>query len=326
MMATTRCPALITGLGLLCLGGVGAAAAADAYPSRPIRIVVSSAPGSGPDVVARLAGPRLADILGQPVVVDNRSGAGGQIGAEIAAQAAADGHTLLMATANHAIGMSLYARLNYDLLRDFRAVGQLATTPYLLVVNPGSAPRSVAELLALARQKPGALGYGSGGSGSPPHLAAEVFARMAGIRLHHVPYKGVTPALIDLAAGRLDLVISALPAALPLARSGKLRALGISSAQRSALAPEMVPIAEAVPGYDVSGWYGLLAPAATPATRVERLHRAAVQALQSEDLRQRLQAGGAEPLATTPERFAQLLQAEVARWGQAVRESGARAE
>lgn len=313
--------------GLLCLlCAAFTAAAAEAYPSRPIRIVVSSAAGSGPDVVARLCGPRLAELLGQSVVIDNRSGAGGNIGAEIAAQAAADGHTLLMATANHAIAMSLYARLNYDLLRDFRAVGQLAATPYLLVVHPGSVLRSTAELVAAGKQKPGALGYGSGGSGSPPHLAAEVFARMAGIRLHHVPYKGVTPALTDLAAGRLDLVISALPAALPLARSGKLRALGVSTAQRSALAPEMPLIAETVPGYDVSGWYGLLAPAATPAVRVERLHLAAVNALQSEELRQRLQAVGAEPQATSPGRFAQLLKAEVARWGQAVRESGARPE
>lgn len=319
-------PCLAAVAGIFVLGVTGAAGAADGYPARPIRIVVSSAAGSGPDVVARLCAPRLGELLGQSVVVDNRSGAGGNIGAEIAAQAAADGHTLLMATANHAIAMGLYARLNYDLLRDFRAVGQLAATPYLLVVYPGSALRSTAELVAVAKQKPGALTYGSGGSGSPPHLAAEVLARMAGIRINHVPYKGVTPALIDLAAGRLDLVISALPAALPLARSGKLRALGISSAQRSALAPEMPLIAEAVPGYDVSGWYGLLAPAATPAARIERLHRTATQALQSEELRQRLQAGGAEPLVTSPERFAQLLKTEVARWGQAVRESGARAE
>ncbi len=318
VVCTQACVIVIT--------GVQVVSAADSYPVRPIRIVVSSAAGSGPDVVARLFGPQLGEALGQSVVVDNRSGAGGNIGAEIAAQAAADGYTLLMATANHAIGMSLYQKLNYDLMRDFGAIGQLAAAPYLLVVSPASAARSTAELLAIAKQRPGALSYGSGGSGSPPHLAAEIFAKMADIRITHVPYKGVTPALTDLAGGRLDMVISALPAALPLVRGGKLRALGISTVRHSPLAPEVPPLSEAVNGYDVSGWYGLLAPAATPSPRISRLHQAALKSLQSEDLRQRLQAGGAEPVASTPVHFAALLKTEVSRWRQAVRDSGARAE
>ena len=299
---------------------------ADTFPSRPIRIIVSSAPGSGPDVIARLFGPSLTATLGQSVVVDNRTGAGGNIGGELAAHAAADGYTLLMATANHAIGMSLYSKLNYDLLRDFSAISQLAATPYLLVVHPGFSAKSVGELIAFAKQRSGAVNYGSGGSGSPPHLATEVFCNMAGVRMTHVPYKGVTPALADLMAGRLEVVFSALPAALPLVKAGKLRALGISSAQRSALAPEVPVIREAVPGYEVLGWYGLIAPARTPAVVVNGLHTAAVQALQSEELRQKLLASGAEPLGTAPAQFAGVLRAEVSRWQQAVRESGARAE
>ncbi len=299
---------------------------ADTFPLRPIRIIVSSAPGSGPDVIARLFGPSLTATLGQSVVVDNRTGAGGNIGGELAAHAAADGYTLLMATANHAIGMSLYSKLNYDLLRDFSAISQLAATPYLLVVHPGFSAKSVGELIAVARQRPAAVNYGSGGSGSPPHLATEVFCSMAGVRMTHVPYKGVTPALADLMAGRLEVVFSAVPAALPLVKSGKLRALGISSAQRSALAPEVPVIRDAVPGYEVLGWYGLIAPARTPSAAVNRLHTAAVQALQSEELRQKLLASGAEPLGTAPVQFAGVLRAEVARWQQAVRDSGARAE
>jgi tripartite-type tricarboxylate transporter receptor subunit TctC len=296
------------------------------FPVRPIRIIVSSAPGSGPDVIARLFGPSLTGALGQSVVVDNRTGAGGNIGGELAAHAAADGYTLLMATANHAIGMSLYSKLNYDLLRDFSAISQLAATPYLLVVNPGFSAKSATELIAVAKLRPGAVNYGSGGSGSPPHLATEVFSSMSGIRMTHVPYKGVTPALADLAAGRLDVVFSAVPAALPLVKAGKLRALGISSAQRSALAPDVPVIREAVPGYEVLGWYGLIAPARTSTAVVNRLNAAVIQTLQSEELRQRLLASGAEPLGTAPAQFAGVLRAEVARWQQAVRESGARAE
>ena len=299
---------------------------AESFPARPIRIIVSSAPGSGPDVIARLFGPALTGALGQAIVVDNRTGAGGNIGGELAAHAGADGYTLLMATANHAIGMSLYSKLNYDLLRDFSAISQLAATPYLLVVHPGFSAKSVSELITVAKQRPGAVNYGSGGSGSPPHLATEVFSSMSGARMTHVPYKGVTPALADLMAGRLEVVFSAVPAALPLVKSGKLRALGISSAQRSALAPEVPVIREAVPGYEVLGWYGLVAPARTPAAVLNRLHAAATQALQSEDLRQRLLASGAEPLGTAPAQFSLVLRAEVSRWQQAVRESGARAE
>lgn len=299
---------------------------AESFPLRPIRIIVSSSPGSGPDVIARLFGPALTAALGQAIVVDNRTGAGGNIGGELAAHAAADGYTLLMATANHAIGMSLYSKLNYDLLRDFSAISQLAATPYLLVVNPGFSAKSVSDLVAAAKQRPGAVNYGSGGSGSPPHLATEVFNSMAGVRMTHVPYKGVTPALADLMAGRLEVVFSAVPAALPLVKSGKLRALGISSAQRSALAPEVPVIRDSVPGYEVLGWYGLLAPARTPAVVVSRLNTAAMQSLQSEELRQKLLASGAEPLGTTPSAFAGVLRNEVERWRNAVRESGARAE
>ncbi len=301
-------------------------APAQTYPSRPIRIIVSSAPSSGPDIMARLAGRRLTEAWGQQVVVDNRAGAGGNVGAEIAARAAPDGHTLLMATANHAIAATLYPKLGYDLLRDFAPVGLVAVTPYLLAVHPGVPAASVQELVALAKARPGALNYGSGGSGSPPHLCAEIFRSMTGIAITHVPYKGVTPALTDLAGGQVQLVFSVVPALLPLVRSDKVRALGISSAQRSALVPGLPTIAEAVPGFEVLGWYGVLAPAGTPAGIVARLNAELAVALKSADLQERLAAQGADPQGSTPAELGALLKVEIARWGAAVRASGARVD
>ena len=210
-----------------------AAAAAAAYPARPIRVIVASAPASGPDIVARLIGQHVGERWGQALVVDNRTGAGGNVGAEIAARAPADGYTLLMATASQPIAAALYPKLGYDLLRDFAPVTLVASTPYILVVSTGLPVNSVKELIALARARPGTLHYGSGGSGTPPHLSAEIFRSMAGVDLVHVPYKGVTPALTDLVSGQIQLVFSVVPAALPMVRSGKLRALALSSAKPS---------------------------------------------------------------------------------------------
>jgi len=233
---------------------------------------------------------------------------------------------MLMATANHAIGANLYARLNYSLLKDFAAVSQVASAPYLLVVHPSLHVGSVRELVAEARRRPGEINYGSGGSGSPPHLAAEIFRTMAGISLVHVPYKGVTPALNDLVAGRIQIVFSAVTAALPFVKSGKLRPLGISSSRRSALVPDVPVIGEVVAGYEVVGWYGLVVPAGTPGSAVLRLNRAIVQELQKDALKERFAAIGAEPLGTTPAQFSKTLRAEIIAWGKAVRESGARVE
>jgi len=294
------------------------------YPLRPVRVIVASTPASGPDIVARLVSQQLSERFGESFVVDNRTGAGGNVGAEMVARAPADGHTVLMATASQPIAAALYPKLGYDLLRDFAPVSLVASTPYVVVVNATLPIANVRELIALARAKPGQLHYGSGGSGTPTHLSAEIFRSMAGIDLIHVPYKGVTPALTDLVGGQVQMVFSVIPAALPFVRSGKLRALAVSSATRSAIAPELPTVAESLPGFEVTGWYGLLLPAATPRSIVGRLQEAVVAATKGEEMRSRLGALGAEPIGSTSSAFAQLLQVEVGRWAQAVRSSGAR--
>ena len=307
-------------------GATGVAAAAVAYPARSIRIVVASAPGSGPDIVTRLIGRKLAETWQQQIIADNRTGAGGNVGAEIVAHAVPDGYTLLMATASQPIGAALYAKLNYDLTRDFVPVSLVASTPFVLVVNPAVPANSVAELIALAKAKPGFLRYGSGGSGTPPHLCAEILKSSAGLDIVHVPYKGVTPALTDLLGGQVQLVFSVVPSALPLIQTNKLRALGVTSAKRTSLAPELPTIAESLPGFEVIGWYGLLAPTGTPADVVARLNAAVIAALKNPELRERFVALGADPLGTTPQVFAQFIQNELSKWGKAVKDSGARVE
>ena len=307
-------------------GATGVAAAAVAYPARSIRIVVASAPGSGPDIVTRIIGRKLAETWQQQIIADNRTGAGGNVGAEIVAHAVPDGYTLLMATASQPIGAALYAKLNYDLTRDFVPVSLVASTPFVLVVNPAVPANSVAELIALAKAKPGFLRYGSGGSGTPPHLCAEILKSSAGLDIVHVPYKGVTPALTDLLGGQVQFVFSVVPSALPLIQTNKLRALGVTSAKRTSLAPELPTIAESLPGFEVIGWYGLLAPTGTPADVVARLNAAVIAALKNPELRERFVALGADPLGTTPQVFAQFIQNELSKWGKAVKDSGARVE
>jgi tripartite-type tricarboxylate transporter receptor subunit TctC len=308
-------------------GGAGAARAADApYPVKPIRVIVASSPASGPDIVARLIGQRLGERWGGTFVIDNRTGAGGNVGAEIAARASADGYTVLMATASQPIAAALYSKLGYDLLRDFAPVSLVASTPYLLVVSASQPVTSVKELIDLARARPGSLHYGSGGSGTPPHLSAEIFRSLAGISLVHVPYKGVTPALTDLVGGQIQLVFSVVPAALPMVRSGKLRALGISSAKPSPIAPGVPTIGASLPGYEVTGWYGLMFPAGTPTVVVGRLSADVATLVRSDELRERLSALGAEPIGSTPAEFGNFLKAEVSKWAAAVRASGAKAD
>jgi len=231
-----------------------------------------------------------------------------------------------MATASQPIGAALYAKLNYDLTRDFVPVSLVASTPFVLVVNPAVPANSVAELIALAKAKPGFLRYGSGGSGTPPHLCAEILKSSAGLDIVHVPYKGVTPALTDLLGGQVQFVFSVVPSALPLIQTNKLRALGVTSAKRTSLAPELPTIAESLPGFEVIGWYGLLAPTGTPADVVARLNAAVIAALKNPELRERFVALGADPLGTTPQVFAQFIQNELSKWGKAVKDSGARVE
>ena len=296
------------------------------YPERPIRMIVSSAPSSGPDVIARLVATQLTETLGEQVVVDNRAGAGGNIGAEIVAKSPPDGYTMLVATANHAIAATLFPKLTYDLMKDFAPAGMIATTPYLLVVNPALPARTVLEFIALAKAKPGSLLYGSGGSGSPPHLVAEIFKSMAKIDMVHVPYKGVTPAITDLVGGQVQAVFAVVPAAMPLVKAGRLRALGVSTARPSPLAPDVPPIADGLPGFEVIGWYGLLLPARTPGAVIAQVDEALQRVLQRADIHERLTSQGAQAAPGTPQRFRAFLSGEVTKWGGAVRASGAKAD
>ena len=301
-------------------------AVAQSYPAKPIRIIAAVAPGSGPDIISRLIGAKLTEAWKQQVIVDNRPGASGNLGAEIAARAAPDGYTLLMVTASQPIAATLFPKLNYDLMRDFSPVSLLAFTPFLLVVNNSVAANSALELIALAKARPGALRYGSGGSGSPPHLAAEMLRSQTGIDILHVPYKSIAPALSELVAGQIHFAISVVSTVLPLTRSGKLRALAVTSARRTPLVPELPTLAETLPGYQLTGWYGLVAPAGTPREIVARLNEASVRIVKSADMQERLSALGAEASGSTPVEFAAHLRGEIQRLGKAVRDSGARAE
>ena len=302
----------------------GQSAGAQNYPTRPIRIIALSSPGSGPDIVGRLIGSKLTEAWGQQVIVDTRPGATGIIGAEIAARAAPDGHTLVIITAQAPIVSAMYEKLPYSLLRDFSPISLMASTPFLLVVHPSVAATSVRELIELAKARPGQFRYGSGGSGSPPHLSAEIFKSMTGIDIVHVPYKGVTPALMDTVGGQVHMVICVIPAALPTVRSGRVRALGVTSANRTPIAPELPTIAETVPGYEFIGWYSLFAPAKTPAGLLAKLNAEVVKALKTPDFQERLTALGAEPIGSTQRALAEFLPLQMEKMRKAVKESGAR--
>ena len=310
----------LVGSGLIAAGP----AEAQNYPTRPIRVIALSSPGSGPDIVGRLIGSKLTEAWGQQVIVDTRPGATGIIGAEIAAKAAPDGHTLVIITAQAPIVSAMYEKLPYNLLRDFSPISLMASTPFLLVVHPSVAATSVRELIELVKARPGQFRYGSGGSGSPPHLSAEIFKSMTGIDIVHVPYKGVTPALMDTVGGQVHMVISVIPAVLPTVRSGRVRALGVTSANRTPIAPELPTIAETVPGYEFIGWYSLFAPAKTPAGILAKLNAEVVKALKTPEFQERLTALGAEPIGSTQNALAEFLPVQMAKMRKAVKESGAR--
>ena len=302
----------------------GQSAGAQNYPSKPIRIIALSSPGSGPDIVGRLIGQKFTEAWGQQVIVDTRPGATGIIGAEIAARAAPDGHTLVIITAQAPIVSAMYEKLPYSLLRDFSPISLMASTPFLLVVHPSVAATSVRELIELVKARPGQFRYGSGGSGSPPHLSAEIFKSMTGIDIVHIPYKGITPALMDTVGGQVHMVISVIPAVLPTVRAGRVRALGVTSANRTPIAPELPTIAETVPGYEFIGWYSLFAPAKTPAGLLAKLNAEVVKALKTPDFQERLTALGAEPIGSTQRALAEFLPLQMEKMRKAVKESGAR--
>ncbi len=308
------------GLVVVACAGLPVPALAQSWPAKPVRVIAASSPGSGVDIVARILAQRLAVQLGQPVVVDNRAGAGGNLGAEVAARAPADGYTLFMGTPAHTINPSLYRRLAYDILKDFAPIGLVTTGQYVLVVNPSVPARDLKSLIALARARPGQLTYASAGTGNATHLAGELLRAQAKVDLLHVPYKGSGPALADVVGGHADTMFSNLTAALPFIKSGKLRAIAVGGASRAAAAPAVPTLRESgLPAYEINAWFGLLAPAGTPPEIVARLNAELAGALKASEVRERLAGEGAEPAPGTPEQFARLLRAEVALWAQVVR-------
>jgi tripartite-type tricarboxylate transporter receptor subunit TctC len=313
---------------LACCALVALPAYAQDYPRRPVRLVVPFPPGGGNDIVARAVAQELGKSLGQQFVVDNRAGAGGAIGAELAARSPADGYTLFLGgVGSHVVNPSLHAKLSYDPIRDFAPVTLIASAPSVLVVNPSLQATSIAEFTALAKANPGKLNYASNGNGSSAQLAAVLYESMAGVRMVHVPYKGVAPALVDLMSGEVQLMFGTLVAILPHIKAGRLRALAVTGRNRSALLPEVPTLAESgLPGYEAGSWYGILAPAGTPGAIVARLNAEINAAIRQPEVRERLAAEGAEVLGGTPADFASHIKAELSRMGKLMREAGIRME
>jgi tripartite-type tricarboxylate transporter receptor subunit TctC len=297
-----------------------------AYPTRAIRVIVPFGPGGPSDILARAVGQKLTEAWGQQVIIDNRPGANGIVGSELAAKAAPDGHTLLMGTpGTHGINASLFPKLPYDTVRDFAPITRLGLAPYLLVAHPSLPVRSVKELVQLARVRPGEITWATGGS--PTQLAAELFKRMARISAVVVPYKGNAPAVAAAISGEVSLVFGGIAQSLPQVKAGRLRALGVTSVQRSATVPEVATIAESgLPGFEASAWYGLLAPAATPRAIVERIHSEVVRALRLPEVEKRLRGEAFDIPADTPDEFAAVIRAELAKWAPIVKEAGIRPE
>ncbi len=302
-------------------------AAAQAYPSKPIRMVVPFPAGGGIDTVARVIAPKLAESLGQPVIIDNRVGASGTVGTEAVAKAAPDGYTLLATFASHAQNASLYPKLGYDTVKDFAPITLIATVPNILVINPSLPVKTVKELVALAKKHPGEILYASIGNGTPAHLSAELFNSMAGIRMTHVPYKGAAASIVALISGETQLTFTTVLVAMPHIKSGRLRALGVASLKRSTVLPDVPTIDEAgVRGYESNAWYGLLAPARTPQPILDQLHRETVKTLQNNDVRDNLKGQGAEPVGNAPREFAVIIADEIEKWRKVVLATGARAD
>ena len=300
---------------------------AQEYPAKAIRVVVPFPPGGGTDYMGRVVMQKVGESLGTTVVIDNRGGAGSSIGTEIVARSPADGYTVLIISGAHAINPSIYAKLPYDSVRDFAPVTMFASGPALLVVHPTVPAKSVKELIALAKARPGQLNYASAGIGTPPHLSGELFKTMAGIDMVHVPYKGNGPAYTDLIGGQVTVMFPNVSTAMAHVRAGKLRALAVTTKNRTPSAPELPTISEAgVPGYDVSSWYGLLAPAGTPPAVVSKLQTEIAKVLRSPDVSKNLTSQGLDLVGNTPEEFSAIIRSEIVKWAKVAKASGARAE
>jgi tripartite-type tricarboxylate transporter receptor subunit TctC len=304
-----------------------AAALAQPYPSKPVRIIVNFPAGGVADVYARIIGAKVQEAWGQPVVIENRTGAGGNIGAEAVAKSPPDGYTLNMsAIGPHAVNVSLFSKLPYDPVKDFAAVALVLEAEGLLVVHPSVPANSVAELITYARANPGKLTFASAGTGTASHLAGELFKTMAKVDMTHVPYKGNVPAITDLLAGQTSLLFATMPTVLPHAKTGKLRALATIGAERSRAAAELPTVAETLPGFEVNNWIGLFAPAGTPAPIVQRWNAEVLRIMQLAEIQARLPVEGARFAPNSPEQFAQFVKSEIAKWASVVKASGARVD
>lgn len=305
----------------LALAAFGSAHA-QPYPTKPIRFII----GPGPDALARVVGEKLTLAWGQQILVDQRGGGGGSISAEIVAKAQPDGYTVLLATGTHLIMPSLY-KVPFDMQKDFAPVTLVAATPFILAVHPSVQAKSVAELIQLAKAKPGVLNYGTGGSGTPPHLATELFKGMTGVSMVHVPYKTVAAAITELVGGQVQVMFTVGPAGLPQVRAGRIRGLAVSTLKRSSFIPELPTVAESgLPGFDVTAWNGILAPAKTPQAIVAKFNQGVIGALKYPDVQQRLEGLGFEPVGNTPEEFGRFVREEIARWAKVIKAANVKPE
>ncbi len=304
------------------------AQSAASYPSKPIRIVVPFTAAGTTDIVARAVGADMARVFGQAVAIENRAGAGGNLGSDVVAKAAPDGYTLLVgAVSPQAINVSLYSNMPYDVMRDFEHISLLAAVPNLLEVHPGVPVKTVKELIEYARARPGKLAYASSGSGTSIHLSAELFKAMTGVDMLHIPYKGSAPAVADLMAGQVQLMFDNLPSSIQQVRAGKLRAIAVTSLRRSPVLPDVPTIAESgLPGYEASSWFGMHAPAKTSKDIVNKLHATVAKALRTPEMIERFTSLGADPVGNTPEQFTEFVRDEIAKWAKVVKASGAKVE
>jgi tripartite-type tricarboxylate transporter receptor subunit TctC len=316
----TAAPSIALAALCLCAVSVGLA---QSYPTKPIRLIVPSSPGGGTDIVGRVLAQKLSESLAQPVVVENRAGAGTMIGNELVAKSAPDGYTLLMGLSTLAIIPAMYSTVRYDALRDFAPISHAVTVPNVLLLHPSVPARNVKELIALARARRGELIAGSAGTATSPHLSLELFRSMAGIEVVHVPYKGSGQSIVGLLSGELALMFAAVPTAMPHLKASRVRGLGVTTSARSKALPDMPTIAQAgLPGYEATQWFGVLAPAGTPRAIIDRLHREIIAALRAADVQQHLAGEGAEIVASTPEQFGAYLASETAKWAKVIKAAG----
>ncbi len=318
---------LLAGLfAVILMGASEFTLAAQTYPDRPIRLLIGFPPGGAADILGRIAAQQLTSSLGAQVVADNRGGAGGLVATEIAARAAPDGYTLLFTSIPHVINPHLYRKVNYEAVKDFDAVIQFVAVPLMLASNTSFPAKSVKELAALAKTRPGQINYASAGAGSSSHLAMELFKSMTGIDMTHIPYKGTGPLMIDLMAGQVSVTIASAVPLIPQVKAGKLRGLAVTGARRSGAMPELPTIGETVPGYEVTNWFGILVPKGTPRTVVTRINADLNNALKAAELKALLNAQGADAAGGTPEEFAAIIRQDFAKWAKVVKDSGARAD